>query len=642
MTVSLRPGNEIDTRISLARLNAPPPVGTLRALQVHCDGLFMQGTRFRCPRGEISLEHPLLAGDRAAIRFDVDTASGGGSAALDMERFAGGRLQLQATLAADGWRVEGEFAGIAATELAARLGTLQPLPLSVATGEIAGTLVATGSDEGLAEARGSLHTADFGFDNADGTAAGEGLGAALELEARRTAAGWGFTVELSASAGGLYVDPIYLEAGEEPVLVSARGSLDTAGERVRVEQLSLMYPGVASVAGNLELLLAEELTLAEAALELAEAPFGPLFDLLLRPFLVDSNLESLGLQGWLGGSVRVTDDGAWRVEAQMLEVSAEDADGRFAVDGLNARVAWSSGEPYPVSVLSWRGGRILRLPLGPTIVRFSGGADAIRLLDAVEVPVFDGGLVISNLKASRLGSDTPSVNLDGHIRPVDLELVTEALDLPVFAGRVSAMIPDTVYAENTLQVRGTVLLSAFDGDVLVRDLRLEDPLGVLPGLLADVQISGLDLEPLTRAFAFGKMQGRLDGVVSGLRLENWRPVAFDARLATPEDDRSRHRISQRAVDNLSSLGGQGVSGTLSRSFLGIFEEFSYDKLGLSCRLRNGLCEMGGVQATANGYYIVKGGGIPRIDVIGYNRRVDWDVLLQRLRAATGGGAPVVE
>ncbi len=84
-----------------------------------------------------------------------------------------------------------------------------------------------------------------------------------------------------------------------------------------------------------------------------------------------------------------------------------------------------------------------------------------------------------------------------------------------------------------------------------------------------------------------------------------------------------------------------MGGALSRSFLRVFDDFSYDRLGLSCRLENGVCEMGGVAPAKNGYYIVKGGGLPRIDVIGYQRRVNWPVLVKRLEAVTTGSGPVI-
>ena len=83
-----------------------------------------------------------------------------------------------------------------------------------------------------------------------------------------------------------------------------------------------------------------------------------------------------------------------------------------------------------------------------------------------------------------------------------------------------------------------------------------------------------------------------------------------------------------------ALGGAGAAAAIQRSFLRFFEQFGYEKLGLSCALRNGVCEMGGVESAPYGFVIVKGGGIPAISVIGYNRRVDWNELNARLRRIT--------
>ena len=79
-----------------------------------------------------------------------------------------------------------------------------------------------------------------------------------------------------------------------------------------------------------------------------------------------------------------------------------------------------------------------------------------------------------------------------------------------------------------------------------------------------------------------------------------------------------------------------------RSFLGFFKEFGYDQIGLSCRLRNNVCEMGGVASTPQGYIIVKGGGIPAITVLGYNRFVGWSELIDRLsRVIQSNAQPIV-
>jgi hypothetical protein len=140
---------------------------------------------------------------------------------------------------------------------------------------------------------------------------------------------------------------------------------------------------------------------------------------------------------------------------------------------------------------------------------------------------------------------------------------------------------------------------------------------------------------VTNTFSFGMITGRLSGRIEDLETFDWMPAAFDARFYTPPGDRSPHRISQRAVTNLSSIGGGsggGVAAALQGGFLKFFDDFGYDRLGLSCQLANDVCTMRGVENAAGGYYIVKGAGLPRINVIGSQSRVAWTRLVQQLGA----------
>ena len=50
----------------------------------------------------------------------------------------------------------------------------------------------------------------------------------------------------------------------------------------------------------------------------------------------------------------------------------------------------------------------------------------------------------------------------------------------------------------------------------------------------------------------------------------------------------------------------------------------------------------GVEKKGAGYYIVKGGGIPRIDVVGFQNKVNWEVLLNRLKAIQYANQAVIE
>ena len=72
---------------------------------------------------------------------------------------------------------------------------------------------------------------------------------------------------------------------------------------------------------------------------------------------------------------------------------------------------------------------------------------------------------------------------------------------------------------------------------------------------------------------------------------------------------------------------------LQGGLLRFFDTFGYDRVGLSCRLANDVCIMGGVLPAPAGYYIVKGSGLPRIDVIGSQSRVAWTTLVRQLGSA---------
>ena len=262
---------------------------------------------------------------------------------------------------------------------------------------------------------------------------------------------------------------------------------------------------------------------------------------------------------------------------------------------------------------------------------------------------FDGeGRLVSVLEANR--DVTDARRLQRAERELTEQLQEQAVELEAQVEEAQSLteeleasnaqlegdIPGLQLREGVVTLDGAFEARVFDGRVAVRDLSMRDPLGKYPRLFADIGLENLDLELVTRTFEFGSITGRLSGYVSDLEMFDWMPEAFDAFVYTPPDDRSKRRISQRAVENLSSIGGGsggGVAAALQGSFLRFFDDFRYDRLGLSCRLANDVCVMGGVMPAPGGYYIVKGAGLPRINVIGSQARVAWTTLVRQLGAA---------
>jgi hypothetical protein len=214
------------------------------------------------------------------------------------------------------------------------------------------------------------------------------------------------------------------------------------------------------------------------------------------------------------------------------------------------------------------------------------------------------------------------------------------LGWPAFGGTLDGTLPAARYEDQVLNFDGGLTAQVFGGTLTIDKLALERPFGADPSLGADLTIKGFDLKTLTGAFGFGQITGRLDGHVRDLRLLDWTPIAFDAELHSDDKAPDRRRISQRAVRDLSNVGGGGFIGGLQTQVLHYFSEFGYARLGLACRLADNVCHMDGVGSAGDGYTIVEGSGLPRISVVGFAREVDWPTLVERLKSATQGNVKV--
>jgi hypothetical protein len=216
-----------------------------------------------------------------------------------------------------------------------------------------------------------------------------------------------------------------------------------------------------------------------------------------------------------------------------------------------------------------------------------------------------------------------------------MPLLSKAFGWPVLSGRLAGRIPGVTYRDHVLAAEGDLIANVFDGTITGSRIKLRDPWGPWPRLDADVTARQLDLDLLTHTFSIGSITGRLDADIKGLELFNWSPVAFEARLQTTPADRSKHLISQRAITSISSVGGggSGVTAALQSGVLKFFHTFHYDRIGISCQLRDEVCLMNGVEPARTGYYLVKGRGLPRIDIIGNAGRVDWPQLVGQIAAS---------
>ncbi len=475
----------------------------------------------------------------------------------------------------------------------------------------------------------------LGLSNASGTLAAEDVELLWRARGVLSEGGAEGRISVDWRAGGGYLDPLYLEVAPDQAPIHLEA--DFRRDRTLVlRNVRYRHPGV--------------LTLEVKRLQWPDGAGGrldigiPMLDLARawpvygQPWLAGTLADDLVLEGRLSGDLRIDKGRPSRIHLSLEKGRIDDRHGRIRLTGLEARIDTARDGALHRSLVRWSGGRLYRVALGAAELPLESRGDRWRLAAEARIPIIDGALLIDrfDLEPSGSGDPLPRWGIDAVLTPLSLRRLSEALGWPPFSGTLSGMIPDMRYENHRLQVGGILLARVFDGAVRVRNLVLERPFGRFPILEADIDIDHLDLEQLTSAFSFGRIEGRLSGYIRDLVLENWQPVAFDAWLGTPDDYRGPRRISQRAVENLSSIGG-GAAGALSKGFLRFFENFPYERLGIGCRLENGVCRMRGVAPAPQGYYIVKGRWLPRLDVVGYATRVDWKTLVARLEAATRGG-----
>lgn len=481
-----------------------------------------------------------------------------------------------------------------------------------------------------------LNLDDLSFDSPDGRFAAEGLAVGLSGQVAQLVPP-ALTVSGTVRGGELLIDTFYRDFSQGGLEFAADLRADAEGLRVAPFRLDD----------------GEALNM-EAAARIGDAAEGgwalEVKRLSLRfPEAYRRYLEPIAA-GWTLNGLELTGALEWSGEWESGELLSGDLDirdfsvvdtrrGRFAVTGLDARLR--PGDYGFDSHLSWRGLLFGRINLGPGVAGLESEPGTVALQQPLTLGVLGGRLVFEQLRFILPGSRADSagaadVQLRAQIESIDMEQLTAALGWPLLSGQLSGEIPGVSLQDGVLDVDGEIRISVFDGEIGLRDLRIERPFGVLPSLAAELEVSELDLEQVTRTFSFGRISGRLGGYVRDLRMLDWAPVSFDAWLGTPQGEQRPNDISRQAVNNLTTLGGGRATAALTSPLMRMFSSFSYRRLGLGCRLQNNVCAVRGIDEDDVSVLILEGAGVPKITIRAFNRNVDWPQMVANLVAVSAG------
>ncbi|WP_323135345.1 hypothetical protein [Dyella silvatica] len=517
------------------------------------------------------------------------------------------------------------------------VGWLQGLLGTVWSGRVTGgrldaVLALDIQDSGI-QTSGEFTLDGAGFDTPAGTLAGQGVNSNGRLNIDTTSGAARIHLDANVRGGELLLGPIYAKLPEHPVQLG----LDASGHRGAFELSRLRVSDADALQLDGALAFSAKGELEKLKFDHFQAHFPAAYQRYGQTWLTALGMRDMRTAGQLSGSIDMAADGLHSFNFDTDGLDAADSGGRLSVTGLRGGMDWAAQGDRPATTLAWRTLQIYRIPTAGMQSHWQSRGGSLSLQRAAEIPLLNGKLRVADLewrpaavKGQRLAT---SLTLTG----IDMAAFSRAVGWPEFPGTLGGAIPSLRWVDDRFELAGGLSMNVFDGFVDITRLSLQQPFGSSPVLTSDISMRQLDLGAITSVFDFGNITGRLDGSVDQLRLVNWNPVAFNAQLLAGGGG----RISQRAVNNLTSMGGGGIAAGLQGAVLKLFKTFGYKRIGLNCTLQGTVCHMGGLDSDGDGYTIVEGSGIPRLQVIGHQTQVDWPTLMHRLKAAIDGATPEI-
>jgi hypothetical protein len=643
LDVSPRPDSSSPTlRTQIAQLHLPAAGITYSDIDIGCTDLLVKQPQFACNQGSITARGGPTGQIAMNAALTYDAANGAVSFSGSGLKLAEATTRFNGRLESGSWALDVDGDGLDLIPVRKLGSPWFQLPQNDSlAGHVQFRVQSTGrlgtaQPLGRLQARLTASTSDLNYSNQAGTTVGQKLALAVTGTVTRDLGGKLISdLQLQTSSGQALAGPVLLDFAKNPLNLQAH--VESTDNRLAITQVRLAQKDLIDAAGNAQIAVKGPFILQQAHVEVQRLEFAAAYRSFLQLTLATTDFGALKVGGRASAEIDIANDSISKVSAHLQNVSMADSTTRLSLANANGEVHWASapGATVEPSRLSWSSSSAYGLRGGAVQMDFVAQRKDFALAPNTRFPIFDGALVVHTLAIRKLGAPDAELDFDAHLEPISMPLLSKAFSWPVLSGQLAGRIPGVTYRDHVLAVDGDLSANVFDGTIVGSRIKLRDPWGPWPKLDADVTARHLDLDLLTHTFSIGSITGRLDADIKGLELFNWSPVAFDARLQTTPADRSKHLISQRAITSISSVGGGGggVSAALQSGVLQFFHTFHYDRIGISCQLRDEVCLMNGLEPARTGYYLVKGRGLPRIDIIGNAGRVDWTQLVGQIAAS---------
>jgi hypothetical protein len=494
------------------------------------------------------------------------------------------------------------------------------------------------------------------FASADGTKVGEKLvlSGSADLIANSTSRPARLTGKLSLQQGEILWDKFFADvAGQRTVLDFDGNYLRNANSlQLHRARLTLASTGSINITGTIK--------------QLARAPSidinvhsqdfnaGSFFDFFVQQTFKRQYpiLDKLSVGGQIGFQLHAR--GNWeqlttegRLSLQGGELRGKSGDWEIGSVALTLPFQLSYPERLnaasraPPGILSIRVGRFGSHSLEPITSALSLSNNSLSFHQPLRLAIFGGKIEISNLAWPDIINEPKAMAFALEIQRLQLQELTEALGWHHFSGTISGAIPQIRSAGDTLRSEGQIHSDLFGGQLQISEMEIENPFSAIPSIKLAARFQNVRLEQVSQTFAFGKISGILEGVVSDLVIADGQPARFQAQIETVERPGSNQWISVEALNKITILSSGEDSNVLYGGLAGFFENFRYSKMGFKANLRNDRLVLRGVESRDGKEFLVVGTLLPpTVNIISHTQEIGFSELLRRLERIESNQAVV--
>jgi hypothetical protein len=497
----------------------------------------------------------------------------------------------------------------------------------IAGGKLDADLALDARDEGL-QSSGDFTVSDLKYATPAGNVAGDGLAGHGRFEFDASSHPAQLTLNGGLHGGVLQFGPVLARLPTHDVVLDLGVDMEHGGlniNRLHMDDAdALQLDGTLSVdaKGNLQ----------KVKLDHFQARFPAAYDRYGQPWLDSAAAPNLRLAGQLDGHLDYTDD-SWHSFAFHSDgFDIGDSTGQLQAIGLRGAVDWSAQGDRGATELAWNQLVFRRLAVGAAQSHWHSHNGSLGLQSPLDIPIWRGQAHFTALEWRPAAAKAQRLDLAASVAGVDMATLNQTFGWTPFAGTLGGTITSMQWTGDRYALEGELTVKAFDGSAVLTHLTMQQLLDDNPIVMGDIALHQLDLAPLADTFNFGSISGRMNGSIDGLRLVGGNPVAFKASLLAQNGG----HISLRAANNLSIVTGGSPASGLQGAVLKLFKTFNYKRMGLNSTLQDGVCTLSGLDGDASGYTIVEAGGLPSMHVVGEQTRIDWPVLVHRLKVAAQG------